>query len=530
MSKSAMSSWYLGIDIGTSSLRTSILNDQGVVVGGSEQAIDVYYHPSNNRIITQNSPQLWSKLLTAIDESLQAAKAKEEGTLKSICCGATCSLVVEDDDSSHIILWMDHRGETNSINSKMETQYPRILQRLGGSIIAEMALPKIKEYLRKTPSKPRIFDLHDWIEWKLAGEVLNIQKYNTEYIGIDGSLKGFSIECLRELDIHLKESQIGRVENIPYPGIPFAGTPIAKLSPELAERWDAKSAVVCSGVIDCYASFFALQNNDISPEENLVMVAGTSTCYLTVSRAPKEPPPGIWGPFHLTENFWFYEGGLSCSGILFESLLENHPAAKTLDKSTNMFQQLEKLVSFFVESEKLSSAWQLIEKRLYIGDYLGNRTPFNDSNLSSVIIGGSLRQDTRDLVCCYLSILEYLALSTKMIVECFRKSGFYLKTLQVCGSQAKNARLMELLALILDDMNILLPIDLDSKLIGARGCSILGGCAAKDAKFKVVKDVPNDTLKKLFDTKYVIMFELIEKQQDFNRRLASCTTHSQTQC
>ncbi|KAG7822051.1 hypothetical protein KL928_000526 [Ogataea angusta] len=530
MPKSAVSSWYLGIDIGTSSLRTSVLNDQGVVLGGSEQAIDVYYHPSDSRIITQDSSQLWSKLLTAIDESLQTARSKEEGALKSICCGATCSLVVEDNDNSHIILWMDHRGETDSINSKMETRYPGILQRLGGSIIAEMALPKVKEYLRSAFSEPRIFDLHDWFEWKLAGEALNVQKYSTENIGIDGSLKGFSIDCLRELDIHLNESQIGRVENIPYPGIPFAGTPISKLSPELAERWDAKSAVVCSGVIDCYASFFALQSSDINPEENLVMVAGTSTCYLTVSRAPKDPPPGIWGPFHLTETFWFYEGGLSCSGILFESLFENHPAAKNLDKSSNMFQQLEKLVSSFVANEGLSSAWQLIEKRVYIGDYLGNRTPFNDSTLSSVIIGGSLRQDTRDLVCCYLSILEYLALSTRMIVDCFRKSGFHLKTLQVCGSQAKNARLMELLAFILDDMNILLPMELDSKLIGARGCSILGGCAAKDAKFKVVKYVPDDALKKLFDTKYNIMFELIGKQQDINRRLASCTIRSHKQC
>ncbi|KAG7711622.1 hypothetical protein KL914_000264 [Ogataea haglerorum] len=530
MSKSAVSLWYLGIDIGTSSLRTSILNDQGVVVGGSEQAIDVYYHPSNNRIVTQDSAQLWSKLLTAIDESLQAAKSKAEGTLKSICCGATCSLVVEDNDNSHVILWMDHRGETNSINSKMELHYPKVLQRLGGSIIAEMALPKIKEYLRTTSSSPRIYDLHDWIEWKLAGEVLTIRNYNTENIGIDGSLKGFSIDCLHDLDIPLKESQIGRVENIPYPGIPFAGTPIAKLSPTLAEKWDAKSAVVCSGVIDCYASFFALQKSDSSPEENLVMVAGTSTCYLTVSRTPKDPPPGIWGPFHLTDKFWFYEGGLSCSGILFESLLENHPAAKTLDKSKDKFEQLEELVGFFVESKNLSSPWKLTEKRIYIGDYLGNRTPFNDSELSSVIIGGSLRQDTKDLVCCYLSILEYLALSTRMIVDCFRKSGFDLKTLQVCGSQAKNARLMELLAFILDDMNILLPIDLDSKLIGARGCSILGGCAAKDAKFKAVKHVPNDTLKKLFDTKYEIMFELIQKQQEMNRRLASCTSRSQAQC
>ncbi|KAH3660053.1 hypothetical protein OGAPHI_007258 [Ogataea philodendri] len=523
---SFVADWFVGIDIGTNSIRVAILNDRNVLVGTSEHEIAVLHHPTDSSVVTQDTAQVWSQLERCITDSLEQARTVEHGNVKSFCCGATCSLVVESKDGSNVILWMDHRGEPDTINSKMKQNHPKMLQRLGGSIIAEMALPKIKEYLKSDSTPLKIYDLHDWIECMLSGDTLEVPNYNTDNIGIDGSLKGFPLETLSEFDINLKEHQIGRAESVPYPGIPFAGTPIAKLAPSLAERWNAPNAVVCSGVIDCYSSFFALQNKQIDPEKNLVMVAGTSTCYLGVSKTPKDAPPGIWGPFHLTQDHWFYEGGLSCSGILFESLFENHPAAKNLDKSKNLFQQIEDLVDSFVQREELSSAWQLVSKRVYIGDYLGNRTPFNDSSLSSLIIGSSLRPDDRDLACSYLSIIEYLALSTKMIVDCFCKSGFELKSLQVCGSQAKNSRLMSLLALILETIDVYVPIGLDSKLIGAQGSSMLGGSSPKDVELQLVSPDSDENLKELLLEKQKIMFELLEKQQEINRRLSPYTSRS----
>lgn len=75
------------------------------------------------------------------------------------------------DDERNIILWMDHRAETeaNIINQMNHD----VLKFVGGKISLEMEIPKImwlKKNLPDTYKRVKLyFDLPDFLTWKATG-------------------------------------------------------------------------------------------------------------------------------------------------------------------------------------------------------------------------------------------------------------------------------------------------------------------------------------------------------------------------
>jgi ribulose kinase len=126
--------YYIGIDVGTGSVRAGIFKPDGTLVSSSTLPIDTHRNAADHRIFEQSTTNIWSSVCTAVKTILAEANL-DSVTVKGLGFDATCSLVVVDWEGRpivvtkgeqlgtvgerNIILWADQRAEKQAevINS-----------------------------------------------------------------------------------------------------------------------------------------------------------------------------------------------------------------------------------------------------------------------------------------------------------------------------------------------------------------------------------------------------------------------------
>jgi len=151
------SPYYVGVDVGTSSVRAALVDSAGKVISTSTHPIKIY-EPQPD-FYEQSSENIWMACCKTIRS---VANAVDSSEIHGLGFDATCSLVVLDnnyrpisvspsqDPDCNVILWMDHRAmdQTERINN---TQH-RVLRNVGGKLTVEWETPKLlwlKENLNK---------------------------------------------------------------------------------------------------------------------------------------------------------------------------------------------------------------------------------------------------------------------------------------------------------------------------------------------------------------------------------------------
>ena len=127
-------SYYIGIDVGTGSVRASLVSKSGRVVASSTQETKTWRDPLDHRVFEQSTTDIWAGAAKVIKACLQSSGV-DPIAVKGLGFDATCSLAVTDFDGvpvavtkgehlgkhgeRNIILWADHRAEKEAdlINS-----------------------------------------------------------------------------------------------------------------------------------------------------------------------------------------------------------------------------------------------------------------------------------------------------------------------------------------------------------------------------------------------------------------------------
>lgn len=125
--------YYIGIDVGTGSVRAGLAQDDGTLLASSTEATITYRDPHDHRIFEQSTNNIWDGMCKTIRAVLAEAKVSPSD-VKGLGFDATCSLAVSDMNGDpvvvtkgdqlgeigdrNIILWADHRAEeeANLIN------------------------------------------------------------------------------------------------------------------------------------------------------------------------------------------------------------------------------------------------------------------------------------------------------------------------------------------------------------------------------------------------------------------------------
>ncbi|XP_077189673.1 FGGY carbohydrate kinase domain-containing protein isoform X2 [Paroedura picta] len=540
--------YYIGIDVGTASVRAALVDQLGTVVAYADQQIQIWAPQPDH--YEQSSDDIWAACCTVTKKVIQGIDTRQ---IRGLGFDATCSLVVldnnfhplavnlEGDCKRNIIMWMDHRAsdQVTRINGTRHN----VLRYVGGVMSVEMQPPKLlwlKENLQEScwERASCFFDLPDFLSWKATGVTARSLctlvckwTYSSEKGWDDSFWRVIGLEDL----VADKYTKIGN-EVLP------PGTPVGNgLTPEAAEDLGLPRGIaVAASLIDAHAGGLGMIGASVRgynlPCENqpitsrIAVICGTSSCHMGISESPLFVP-GVWGPYYsaMVPGFWLNEGGQSATGKLIEHIIQGHAAFPELQtKAATRAQSIYTYLNGHLDVIKKSLPVGFLTVDLHVWpDFHGNRSPLADLTLKGMVVGLTLSQSLDDLALLYLATIQAIALGTRHIVETMQTVGHRINTLFMCGGLSKNPLFVQMHADIVG-MPVVLAQEVESVLIGA---AILGACASED--FASLQDamekmgrvgeivLPNHKDKRFYDKKYQVFLKLVEHQQQYKTIMQS---------
>lgn len=214
---------YIGIDVGTGSARACVIDENGGIVGLASEEIALWQPQPGH--YEQSTTNIWKCIRSSVRQAV-AQKNIDPNSIRGIGFDATCSLAVfkentdepvcvtgpdfdnADGDDRNVVLWLDHRPveETKKINATGNN----LLKYVGGSMNIEMEMPKALWLKNNMPKEKfnqcKFYDLTDALTHLATGSETRslcsaVCKQGYVPVGIDGSVKGWQEDFLREIGL-----------------------------------------------------------------------------------------------------------------------------------------------------------------------------------------------------------------------------------------------------------------------------------------------------------------------------------------
>ncbi|XP_047644836.1 FGGY carbohydrate kinase domain-containing protein isoform X3 [Phacochoerus africanus] len=471
-------SYYVGVDVGTGSVRAALVDQRGTLVAFADQPINQWEPQFNHH--EQSSEDIWAACCVVTKKVVQGINLNR---IRGLGFDATCSLVVldkefrplpvnhEGDPHRNIIMWLDHRA-VSQVRRINETKHS-VLQYVGGVMSVEMQAPKLlwlKENLRETcwDKAGHFFDLPDFLSWKATGvparslcSLVCKWTYSAEKGWDDSFWKVIGLEDL----IANNYNKIGN--KVLPPGASLG----SGLTPEAAKDLGLPAGIaVAASLIDAHAGGLGVIGADVRGHglacegqpvtSRLAVICGTSSCHMGISKNPIFVP-GVWGPYFsaMVPGFWLNEGGQSVTGKLIDHMVQGHAVFPELQaKATARCQSVYAYLNSHLDLIKKTQPVGFLTVDLHVWpDFHGNRSPLADLTLKGMF-------------------------GTRLIIEAMETAGHSISTLFLCGGLSKNPLFVQMHADI-TGMPVVLSQEVESVLVGA---AILGACASGD--FASVQD------------------------------------------
>jgi D-ribulokinase len=486
---------FVGIDVGTSSARAGIFDENGSLLATARHPITVWHEAGS--VVEQSSPEIWAACATSVRAAMAEA-AIPASAVRGIGFDATCSLVVLDpagrpltvsssgDIRRNVIVWMDHRAiaEARGVN---ETQ-DDVLRYVGGSISPEMEIPKLLWLKRHLPSTYRsaghFFDLADYLSFRATGSLARSMctlacKWN--YLAHEQRWSGEYFERVGLGDLAAdKYAKIG--SEIVAPGTPLRTGLTTSAARDLGLL---EGTPVGASLIDAHAGGVGTiggpgkSGEAVDVCRRLAYIMGTSACIMATTSAPRFVP-GVWGPYYsgMVPGFWLNEGGQSAAGAAIDHLIKSHPAhgeAVAVARAAGME------IPEFLERRIVSRVTNLGEAALFARDihvlpeFLGNRSPFADPDARAVVAGMDLDADIGSMERLFVSGLCGLAYGLADVVDAFRSHGVDSDMMVISGGAGRSPLVRQIMA-DTTGLTIAVPETQEPVLLGA---AMLGAVAGK---------------------------------------------------
>src|SRR6266702_4415164 len=457
---------FVGIDVGTSSARAGIFDENGSLLATARHPITVWHEAGS--VVEQSSPEIWAACAASVRTAMAEA-ALPASAVKGVGFDATCSLVVVDaagdpltvstsgDERRNVIVWMDHRAiaEARRVNETRDD----VLRYVGGSISPEMEIPKLLWLKRHLPSTyyaaGHFFDLADYLSFRATGSTSRSMctlacKWN--YLAHEQRWSGSYFERIGLGD--LASDRYARIgQDIVAPGTPLG----AGLTNSAARDFGLlEGTPVGASLIDAHAGGVgtiggrAKSGEPVDVCRRLAYIMGTSACIMATTREPCFVP-GVWGPYYsgMVPGFWLNEGGQSAAGAAIDHLIRSHPAYNEAVAAAHAagMEILE-----FLERRIVSRSNSLGEAALFARDihvlpeFLGNRSPFADPDSRAIVAGMDLDADIGSMERLFVAGLCGLAYGLADVVEFFRSHGVDSDMMVISGGAGRSQLVRQIMA------------------------------------------------------------------------------------
>nr|XP_039271756.1 FGGY carbohydrate kinase domain-containing protein-like [Styela clava] len=535
--------YYVGVDVGTSSVRAAMFDEVGNAVKTKTKDLNIYNLLPNH--YEQSSAEIWECVCDMIKN---VTKDVSPDKIKGIGFDATCSLVVldenfnplsvngEGDIKRNVIMWMDHRAgnQADFINSTNH----EVLKYVGGKISLEMQPPKLLWLKQNLPDNcwkkaAHFFDLPDFLTWKATG-VCSRSICSVVCKWTFSNTKGWSESFWSQIGLsELKEDNFRKIGS----DVRQLGQSVRNgISEEAAKDTNLNIGTPvgvsvidahCGGIgtIGCSLKDSDLQFDTTKITNRIALISGTSSCHMALSEKPLFLP-GIWGPYGsvMIPEYWLNEAGQSAVASLLDHVVQSHPAYAELkkisiEKNRHMNSILNDVLHDMASKEGHDSI-DIMTRNIHVWpDFHGNRSPLADPTMTGMICGLTLDKSINGLALLYLATLQALALGTVHILNTMRDGGHSFNIIFLSGGLQKNSLFTQIHSNA-TGLPIALSRKTDTVLLGA---AILGACASGNHSLKEMMNKmshlgkiikPQQELQTFYKKKYEVFLRMAEFQKE----------------
>ncbi|HFI1065729.1 xylulokinase [Proteus mirabilis] len=406
---------YLGLDLGTSSVKAIIMNEQGDVVASHSIPLTLSRpHPQ----WSEQDPQAWWQ---ATDEAIkQLSRTQPMEQIQAIGLSGQMHGAVLLDAQQNIlrpaILWNDGRSVKQCL--RLAKQYPQFKEITGNLVMPGFTAPKL-QWVAENEAEIFCQIAHvllpkDFLRWKMSGNFASDMSDAAGTLWLDMQKRDWSDELLAATG--LSRCQMPTL---------FEGNQITGyLLPEIAKKWQMKQVPIIAGGGDNAAG--AIGVGVYQPGQGMLSL-GTSGVYFVVSEKFLQNSDNAVHSFcHALPQTWH----------LMSVILS---AASCLDWVCQLT-GISDVGAMFKEIEQHAHS----DSSLLFLPYLsGERTPYNNADAKGVFWGLTHQHQREDLC---RAVLEGVSFALRQGIEVADKAGQHADNITLIGGGARSEYWRQLLA------------------------------------------------------------------------------------
>ena len=439
---------YLGIDLGTSSVKVLLIDANQAVIGSATSPLDVSRpHPG----WSEQDPADWIVATEAALADLKAQRPAELSAVKGIGLSGHMHGATLLDRSDQVlrpcILWNDTRSHAEA--AKLDAD-PRFRHITGNIVFPGFTAPKLS-WVRN--NEPAVFEAVRWVLlpkdflrlW-LTGEHISEMSDSAGTSWLDVAERRWSPELLAATDLSEKQ----------MPALVEGTDPAGVLRPELAAKWGMGAGIIVAGGAGDNAAS-ACGMGTVRPGQAFASLGTSGVIFAANGSYLPNPESAVHAFCHALPHTW-HQMGVILSAT--DSL--NWLAGITGKSAGDLTAEL---------GDKLKPPTGVS----FLPYLSGERTPHNDATIRGSFTGLGHESDRAVLT---QAVLEGVAFAFGDSLEALRAAGTQLSRVTAIGGGSRSRYWLKAIATALQ-----LPVDIpaDGDFGAAFGAARLGLVAAERA-------------------------------------------------
>jgi xylulokinase len=355
---------FLGIDLGTSSVKVLVLDAQHRVVATADAPLDLSRpHPHWSE---QHPDDWWS----ALDHAMRELKGSTPQVLAEVrgigLSGQMHGAVVLDERREVLrpaILWNDTRSSAQCV--QLESREPRSRQITGNLAMPGFTAPKLlwlREHEPDTFARTRLVLLpKDWLRLKLTGEAVSEMSDAAGTLWLDTGARRWSEPMLAACDLNLTH----------MPRLVEGTAASGYLLPEVAQAWGLPPGVVVAGGAGDNAAS-AVGVGAVRAGQGFVSLGTSGVVFLVTDAYRPNPASAVHAFAHALPQRWHQMSVMLSAASAFgwvTQLTGRSSEAALTDE-----------VALLTEAQRRQAP-------IFLPYLSGERTPHNDANASGTFAG-----------------------------------------------------------------------------------------------------------------------------------------------
>ena len=480
---------FIGIDLGTSSIKTILIDENQKTIGNASISIELLNPKSG---FFEQEPDSWFKATLKCFEKLKKEFPKEYRATQSIgISGQMHGATLIDKNNSVLrpcILWNDTRSMSQCI--EMEKKYPSLREKSGNIAMPGFTAPKL---LWVKQNEPDIFNqIHkvllpkDYLRFKLTGSYFSEMSDASGTLWLDVKNRQWSEDLLNLTGLNLAH----------MPELVEGNDPTDTLSSKLKDDLDFERDIVVAGGAGDQAAG-AVGSGVINPNQSMISLGTSGVYFSPTSKYSSNTNQAVHSFCHCLPDTWHHMSVMLSATNCFNWISHLY--------GFEVIDAMIKVKNFFNENFTPNTA------PFFLPYLSGERTPYNNPYLR-----GSFHMLTTStsIESMLYAVIEGISFGIKEGFEAVHSVSPNSENIYIIGGGSKSDFWVNLMASILNQRII---VGEDSDLGPALGVARLAMLATKKyKKSEIIKNMktvrecfPSNKLSDQLQNRYQVWKEIV---------------------